>query len=132
VGGDANQDAGGADRPYRAPGVPFTRNLFRNRSTSSVNLRVLKSVAVSENRSVSFFIDVFNLFNVDGIQYAGAEVTRYCSDPAPLTCGFDAPSNPNFLQVIDSNPASNRFGQHLLNNTPGEPRQIQLGVRVSF
>jgi hypothetical protein len=134
VGGDANQDSSGAgaDRPYRAPGVPFERNSFRNRPMSSVNLRLLKNVVVSGKRSVSIIMDVFNLFNVDGIQLAGPEVTKYCSDPAPLTCGFDAPSNPNFLQVIDRNPASSRFGQYLLNNTPGEPRQIQLAVRVSF
>jgi hypothetical protein len=112
--------------------VPFERNLFRNRPTSGVNLRVLKNMAVSGNRSLSLFIDLFNVFNVDGIQYAGPEVTKYCSDPLPLTCGFEVPSNPNFLQVIDQNPTSSRFGEYLLSNTPGEPRQIQLGVRVSF
>ena len=133
IGGDANQDAsGGADRPYRAPGVPFRRNLFRNRSTSSVNVQVLKTLTLSQKRRLSIFVDVFNLLNVDGIQYAGPEVTKYCADPAPLTCGFDAPSNPNFLQVRDRNPASSRFGEYLLNNTPGEPRQVQVGVRLSF
>jgi hypothetical protein len=68
---------------------------------------------------------VFNLFNGDGIQYAGAEVTTYCASPE-LTCGFEGPTHPNFLQIRDSN------GQYLLNNTPGEPRQIQLGLRLSF
>ena len=77
-------------------------------------------------------VDVFNLFNADGIQYAGTQATNYCADPVPATCGFDAPSNPNFLQIVDRNPASPTFGAYLLNNTPGEPRQIQIGVRFSF
>jgi hypothetical protein len=131
-GSDANESGSGADRPYHAPGVPFTRNLFRNRSTSAVNLHLLKNVGLGGSRRLSLVVDVFNLFNVAGIQLAGAEVTNYCGRPVPANCGFDAPSNPNFLQIIDRDPASATFGQYLLNNVAGEPRQIQLGVRFSF
>jgi hypothetical protein len=77
-------------------------------------------------------VDVFNLFNAAGIQYAGSEVTNYCARPVPASCGFDPPSNPNFLQLVDRDPASSTYGQYLLNNMPGEPRQIQLGLRVLF
>jgi hypothetical protein len=59
-------------------------------------------------------------------------VTNYCGRNVPADCGFDAPSNPNFLQIIDRDPASDAFGEYLLNNMAGEPRQIQLGVRISF
>jgi hypothetical protein len=126
VGGDLNEDLrGGADRPYRAPEVPFQRNAFRNRPTSTVDLHLRKNLTVAEGRSLSFTVDVFNLFNVDGIQYAGAEVTTYCASPVPR-CGFEGPTHPNFLQLRDSD------GQYLPNNTPGEPRQIQLGLRLSY
>ena len=131
-GSDANESVTGADRPYHAPGVSFTRNLFRNRPTSSVNLHLLKNVGLGGSRRLSLVLDVFNLFNASGIQLAGSEVTNYCGRPVPADCGFDAPSNSNFLQIIDRDPASATFGEYLLNNTAGEPRQIQLGVRISF
>ena len=131
VGDDANESINGADRPFRAPGVPFERNLFRNRPISNVNLHVIKTMRLSDRGRLSIVLDVFNLFNVAGIQYAGSEVSNYCATPA-ATCGFAGPSNPNFLQLVDRNPASTTFGQYLLSNTPGEPRQVQLGVRISF
>lgn len=132
VGNDANEDLRSSpDRPFSAPGVPYERNRFRNRPTSTVNLHVRKTFAAARRRQLSIVMDVFNVFNADGLQYAGAEVTNYCAASTP-TCGFDAPSNPNFLQVVDRNPTSPRFGSYLLNNTPGEPRQVQVGVRVSF
>jgi hypothetical protein len=132
-GNDANDDrSNGADRPYRAPGVPFERHLFRNRSTSTVDLHLSKSVATTKSRSVAVSVDVFNLFNASNIQYAGSEVTNYCAAPVPASCGFDPPSNPNFLQVVDRDQASGTAGQYLLTNTPGDPRQVQIGVRLSF
>ncbi len=50
----------------------------------------------------------------------------------PLDCGFGAPTNPNFLSLIDRSPTSTRQGQLLLSNNVGEPRQVQLGVRLQF
>jgi hypothetical protein len=133
VGNDANEDrSSGADRPYRAPGVPFARHLFRNRSTSTVDLHLTKSLRAMGGRRLSVSLDLFNVFNTANIQYAGSEVTNYCAAPVPATCGFGPPSNPNFLQIVDRDPASETFGQHLLTNTPGDPRQVQLGMRLSF
>ena len=133
-GSDVNDDrSNGADRPFRASGVPFERHLFRNRSTSTVDLHLSKSVATMKSGSLTVSVDLFNLFNASNIQYAGSEVTNCsCSSPVPATCGFDAPTNPNFLQVVDRDPASGAFGQHLLTNTPGDPRQVQIGVRLSL
>jgi hypothetical protein len=126
VGIDVNEDrSNGIDRPYRAPGVPFERNAFRNRSTSTVDLHLRKHLDLAGNRRLSFTVAVFNLFDADGLQYAGPEVTTYCATPEP-TCGFGGPTHPNFLQIRDQQ------GNYLLNNTPGEPRQVQLGVRFSF
>jgi hypothetical protein len=132
LGRDANESLSGTDRPYRAPGVSFERNRFRNRPTSSVDVHVAKHVRVAGRSRLSLILNVFNLFNVDGLQYAGAVVTNYCAAPVPANCGFDAPSNPNFLQVIDRDPASTTFGQYLRSNTPGDPRQMQLGLRLTF
>jgi hypothetical protein len=52
--------------------------------------------------------------------------------PIDVGVGNDAPTNPNFLSLTDQNPASSRQGELLLNNTPGDPRQVQLGLRVQF
>jgi hypothetical protein len=131
-GRDANESFAGTDRPYSAPGVPFARNRFRNRATSSVDVHLAKHVRIVGRSRLSLMLDVFNLFNVDGLQYAGAEATNYCEAPVPSSCGFDTPSNPNFLQVIDRRPGSQTFGQYLRNNTPGDPRQVQLGLRMTF
>jgi len=132
VGADANQDRGGPDRPYSAPGVPFLRNAFRNRAQKDLNVRAQKSFKIGERQKLVFTAEVFNVFNFDNIQYAGSTVTNYCATPAPLDCGFGAPTNVNFLQLRDQNPASARKGQYLLNNNPGPPRQVQLGVRFQF
>jgi len=132
VGSDANQDRGGPDRPYSAPGVPFLRNAFRNRTQKDLNVRAQKSFKLGERQKLVFTAEVFNVFNFDNIQYAGSTVTNFCTTPAPLDCGFGAPTNLNFLQLRDQNPASPRNGQYLLNNNPGPPRQVQLGVRFQF
>jgi len=132
AGNDLNEDRNsGADRPYRAPGVPFERNLFRNRSIATIDVRVVKTFRTARSGRWSIFVDVFNLFNASNIQYSGSDVTNYCNKVV-ATCGFESPSNPNFLQIIDRNPDSARFGKYLLSNTPGDPRQVQIGLRTSF
>src|SRR5262249_42599539 len=49
VGGDANEDRGGPDRPYSAPGKPFKRNSFRNRSIYEVDFRAQKGFSLKEH-----------------------------------------------------------------------------------
>ena len=132
VGSDANQDRGGPDRPYSAPGVPFERNAFRNRAVKEVNVRAQKSFKLGDRQKLVLTAEVFNVFNFDNIQYAGSAVTNYCAAPVPLDCGFSAASNLNFLQLRDQSPTSSRKGLYLLNNNPGPPRQVQLGVRFQF
>lgn len=139
VGFDANGDrvtsgsfSAPTDRPFKAPGVPFTRNAFRNQPLKFVNVRVQKSFKIDDHRKVTLSAEAFNVFNWENIELNGSAVTNYCASPAPLDCGFGPPTNPNFLQLRDQDPRSSRQGQLLLNNTPGEPRQIQLGVRLQF
>jgi hypothetical protein len=120
------------DRPYSSPGVSFPRNSFRNTSFKEVNLRVQWKWSIRSSQRLVFSAEAFNVFNWDNIELAGTTVQNYCSAPVPLDCGFGAPTNPNFLQLTDQNPASTRRGQLLLTNNPGAPRQLQLGVRFEF
>ncbi len=128
----ANPGGYSTDRPYSAPGVSFTRNSFRNEPFKEVNLRVQWKWNIRNRQSITFSAEGFNVFNWDNIELAGTTVQNYCAAPVPLNCGFGAPTNPNFLQLYDRNPASTRFGQLLLTNNPGTPRQLQLGIRFQF
>ncbi len=130
--GVGNGDRINTDRPYSAPGVSFERNAFRNEAIKEVNLRAQWGLNFNGEKRVLFTFEAFNLFNWDNIELSGTPVTNYCSAPIPADCGFGAPSNPNFLSLTDQNPSSTRVRQLLLNNLPGNPRQIQLGVRLQF
>jgi outer membrane receptor for ferrienterochelin and colicin len=132
MGSDANGDRGGPDRPFSAPGVPFHRNAFRNNAIYDVNLRLQKGIALGQERKLFLSAEFFNVFNFENLEYAGSAVTNYCSAPVPLDCGFGAPTNPNFLSLTDNNQTSATFGQLLTGNTPGQPFQMQLGVRFTF
>jgi hypothetical protein len=136
MGRDANNSTvastGGADRPYSAPGVPFTRNMFRNEPFKEVNFRLQWGAEVAGTRRVLVTAEFFNIFNWDNIQLAGTAVTNYCAGTAPDDCGFSTPTNPNFLSLTDQNPTSTTFGQLIRTNNPGAPRQIQLGIRFQF
>jgi len=132
MGRDANGDRGGPDRPFSAPGVPFQRNAFRNEPFKEVNLRVQWGRDIGGRRRVLATAEVFNLFDWDNIQLSGTTVTNYCAGTAPDDCGFGAPTNLNFLSLVDNNPASSTFGQLIRTNNPGAPRQVQLGLRFQF
>jgi outer membrane receptor for ferrienterochelin and colicin len=132
MGSDANGDRGGPDRPFSAPGVPFRRNAFRNRAIYDVNLRLQKGIPLGQERKLFLSAEFFNVFNFENLEYAGSAVTNYCAAPVPQNCGFDGPTNLNFLSLTDNNPSSSTFGQLLTGNTPGQPFQVQLGVRFTF
>jgi hypothetical protein len=127
MGRDINASLGGADRPYSAPGVPFTRNMFRDQPFREANFRAQwgPNFAGTNNRVV-LTLDVFNVFDADNIRLSGSTVTNYCTGTAPDNCGFGEPTNPNFLAVKDAS------GNYIQTNIPGAPRQIQVGVRFEF
>ncbi len=132
-GGDANEDIGGPDRPYRSTGIPFERNAFRDFALYNVDVRVQKRFNLgSETRKLLFSMEIFNVFNAENIELAGSTVTNYCATTTQRDCGFLAPSNRNFLSKIDLNPTSTRVGKLLLSNNPGAPFQMQLGARFVF
>ncbi len=129
---DLNQDLVFNDRPYFVPGVPFTRNLFRNRNLYDVDLRAQKGFKFGESRRLVFSAEFFNILNLQNIQLSGSTVTQYCT-PSNVRCGLDGITNINFLQLRDQNPTSANFGRLLLNNNPGsQVFQMQLGARFQF
>jgi hypothetical protein len=136
---DANEDRGfspGPDRPYLGPGVPFKRNAFRNKAVYLIDVHGAKHFDFGETKRLIFTVDVFNLFNLQNLQFAGTSTT-FCAPIPPATtvsrdCGFLGPTNPNFLSAIERNAASARFGKVLLNNNPGPPFQMQFGARFQF
>jgi Carboxypeptidase regulatory-like domain/TonB-dependent Receptor Plug Domain len=132
MGRDANNDRGGPDRPFSAPGVPFQRNGFRNEPFKEVNLRAQWGLAFADGKRLLFTAELFNVFNWDNILLSGNAVTNYCAGTAPDDCGFGPATNPNFLSLTDNNPTSSTFGQLITTNIPGAPRQVQLGVRFQF
>src|SRR5262249_7710895 len=120
-GSDANRDTVNNDRPFRAPGIPFERNAFRNRALYFTDLRVQKRINLGgENRKLLLSAEMFNLFNLLNIELStSATVVNYCATTTQVDCGFLAPTNPNFLSLRDRNPTSTRFGSLLKINNPG-------------
>ncbi|HKP87689.1 MAG TPA: hypothetical protein VJZ26_16430, partial [Blastocatellia bacterium] len=140
VGFDANEDIGGPDRPFAAPGIPFERNAFRNKALYDFDIRGQKRFNFGETKRLIFTVEVFNLFNLTNIEIndntgTNAGVTNYCQAVGGLTprdCGFGAPTNANFLQVRDQIVNSPTAGKLLLTNNPGSPFQMQFGARFQF
>ena len=129
IGRDINNSLGGADRPYSAPGIPFERNGFRDESFKEVNFRAQWGPRFGGGNRVLVTFEMFNVFDADNIRLSGFSnptVTNYCAGTAPDDCGFGPPTNPNFLQVKDTD------GNYILTNAPGAPRQVQLGLRFEF
>ncbi len=129
MGTDSNQDRGGADRPYSAPGVPFTRNAFRDEPTADINLRVQKRFAVGGTLQVLVSLEFFNLFNRDNVtlNQGFSTVANYCSSSRDLACGLGGrPSNPNFARTRGED------DEYLTGNIPGPPFQMQIGFRLLF
>lgn len=122
---DANGDGARNDRPMESVGVIQKRNSFRQPWQSNVDLRVQKTFSVREGMKVKTFADFFNVFNVMNLQYAGNSL-NYCTSGS-VSCGLSGATNTQFMQL--RNPTT---GVLLTNNTPGEPWQAQLGVRLEF
>jgi hypothetical protein len=135
IGNDVNQDTVNNDRPYRGPGVTFERNAFRNLAQYNIDMRVQKRFQLRENMKLVVSMEMFNLFNLSNIQLGGSAVTNYClptPSNAQSTCGFTAPTNPNFLSKVDNILTSPRLGNLLVTNTAGDGFQTQFAARFQF
>ncbi|MCY4599179.1 MAG: TonB-dependent receptor [Acidobacteria bacterium] len=129
MGTDSNEDRGGADRPYSAPGVPFTRNAFRDKPIADVNLRVQKRFALGGGRQALVSLELFNLFNLDNVtlDQGYSTVANYCASSGYTACGLSGlPTNPDFARTRGAD------GEYLTGNIPGPPFQMQIGFRLLF
>ncbi len=125
TGADTNEDLGGADRAYRAPGVPYQRNSFRNRGFRTVDFRFLKSFPIRERARLQFSCEMFNLFNFDNVVFAGTNLTYGLGiDPAT---GNPVPPPSTFkrLRLADGS-------YDPVNVQIGNPFQAQFGLRFIF
>ena len=127
--GDLNQDAGNFnDRPYIAPGVSSLRNSYRNRSLRFFDLRLQRNFKLGEKFELSPSVEIFNAFNFKNITLGSTTATNYGNPGINENTGAVlAPSNPTFLALRDPT-----TGALLLTNSPGNPRQVQLGLRLKF
>jgi hypothetical protein len=120
------------NRPFQNPGVPFSRNGFRNLSYRSVDLRLLKSFVLKEDARLQLSVEAFNLFNIDNVAFASAY--DYPNNPAfiyglgVLSNGQHAPPNPGFL--LQRAPSGGYDPSTMVQQ--GGPLQIQLGARFLF
>jgi hypothetical protein len=107
--------------------VSFKRNAFRNLPIKLADVRIQRDFRFREKYTLSPSFEVFNLFNTKNIQLFSTTATNYGNPGVNEKTGqVLGPSNPNFLRVRDAN------GNFLLTNTPGAPRQLQLGIRFQF
>ncbi len=128
VGFDANGDRDGADRPYQAVGVPFTRNAFRDQPFYEVNFRAAKGFNLGEERRILITFDFFNLFNNDNITI-GSNNARYglgIDTTTGATLAPECSSSRCFLRTHLSD------GTIDPNNGVGRPFQMQIGLRFTF
>ena len=129
MGTDSNEDRGGADRPYSAPGVAFTRNAFRDKPIADINLRVQKRFSLGGSRQALVSLEFFNLFNLDNVtlDQGYSTVANYCASSRDLACGLSGqPTNSNFARTRGED------GEYLTGNIPGPPFQMQVGFRLLF
>jgi len=132
MGADTNEDRGGSDRPYLAPGIPFERNGFRNEALYFIDLRAQKRFSLGESRRLFVTVEFFNLFNRNNIELSGSQVVNFCATTTDPKCGFVGPTNLNFLSLTNKSTNAATFGKLLLNNNPGAPFQMQFGARFQF
>ncbi len=126
TGADTNEDFASNDRAFRAPGVPFRRNSFRDRAIRNVDLRFLKKIPLpSERFKLEFSCEMFNLFDFDNVVYSGNN-TVYGLGVDPAT-GNVIPPQATWLRL--RLPDGSYDPQNV---QVGNPFQAQLGFRLTF
>ena len=129
AGQDLNGDGQNIDRPL-LNGSVIQRNSYRNQAFYSVDLRVDRHFALPNERG-SFIVsaDFFNLFNSGNVLLSGPAVS-YGNAGSVIQNGALVqlrPQNPaTFQQLKDSQ------GRYIRTNSPGDPFQMQLGLRFEF
>jgi hypothetical protein len=125
AGSDLNADGDNAtDRPYTAVGVTLPRNAFRNRPFYVTNLRAGKQFKLSDRAKLQFTVDVFNLFDNDNVIFAGNNLIY--GPGINTTTGAAAPIDSRFRLL------RNADGSYNTVNIPGDPFQVQVGLKLNF
>ena len=124
VGTDVNGDGVNSDRPFQAPGVIFKRNYFRNRGTTQLDMRAMKSFTIHDRLKVQVSAEFFNLLNADNVVF-GTNALIYGEGFG--TAGV-LPIDARFMRL--RNPANGNYDRN--NTQVGNPLQAQFGVRAFF
>ncbi len=124
--GDLNRDGQTNDRPL-IDGRVIARNTFRNRAFYNVDLRVERLFNMpGERGQIGLSLDFYNVFNFDNVVISAANMAYGAGTIVQNGAVVAVPPPATFGQLTDSQ------GRYLLNNTPGDPFQAQLGLRFQF
>jgi hypothetical protein len=110
---DIQNDGNDANDRAIIDGVVVGRNSFRQPSFLNLDLRVAKSLTLGAGRRLEFIVDVLNVTRASNKNFGADSVSV-----------FNPPEKPaaNAGQPLYA-PSTIRFGG---------PRQVQLGVRLTF
>ena len=134
VNGDGKSQSTSGDRAFKAVGVEFPRNSYRNRGWKTVNLRLLKDVKLGEKYTLQLSAEMFNLFNFNNVIIGPADINNVNtiyglginadgSAAPPRTDSF----GPTFMRLKRPD------GLYDANNSQiGTPFQAQFGIRFLF
>ena len=113
----------GSNGDFRVPG--FARNLFRQPNTQVMDLRLSKFLTVRDRYKLEFSGEGFNLFNHANV--TAVQATAYFVGSEALTAGSAVKS-----PTLEYNSGVYGTATNINSNFAYSPRQVQLGVRVSF
>ncbi len=128
AGSDLNGDrSSGGDRGLLAPGIFIGRNVYRNRGMRNFDMRVMKSIHVTERAFVQLSAEFFNTFNLHNVEYAGFNTTY--GTGVELRTGAVVGPQPLFMRLTNETGEYDRSNRQV----PGvSPLQIQFGARFYF
>jgi Carboxypeptidase regulatory-like domain/TonB-dependent Receptor Plug Domain len=134
TGGDTSELLSGnvGNRPLERPGVFMLRNAFRNRAYRAVDLRIAKTLTLTDRLRGQVYADLFNTFNTRNVAFISSIVypanPAFVYGPGILTDGRIAPADPGFLRVRTAN------GDYdpVTTAQQGTPFQAQVGLRITF
>jgi hypothetical protein len=125
TGVDSNRDSQFTDKPI-INGVPLLRNSFRQPNLFNADVRVSKSIPITEGHRVIIAADMFNLFNTRNFTYA---VSTNESSTTALGSRWGTGQNPaaTFRTIYLPDGSLNTGGARV-----GRPFQLQLSARYNF
>ena len=118
--------------------VPFTeRNGYRQPNTYVFDLRLSKGFKVRERYNFEFTTDIFNLFNHDNVTGVSTTSAYQMNNPASGTAGTTTnptlgPNSGSYTGVVGSQTSLFGVPSSGNSNFVYSPRQLQMGVRVTF